>query len=52
MRALLDAPVLEEPLDVFRAYMATNAREHAYCHYSPALIRSLDQNWDARNRQL
>ena len=42
----------EEPLDVFRAYMATYARDQAYCHYSPALIRNLEQHWDARNRQL
>jgi (3,5-dihydroxyphenyl)acetyl-CoA 1,2-dioxygenase len=42
----------EEPLDVFRTYMATYAREQAYCHHSPALIRNLEEHWDARNRQM
>ena len=28
----------QEPLDVFRAYMALYAREQAFCHFSPALI--------------
>jgi len=40
----------EEPLDVFRQYMALYAREQAECHFSPALIRNLEQNWDARRR--
>jgi thioesterase DpgC len=42
----------QEPLDVFRAYMATYAREQATCHFSPALIRNLEQHWDAHNRRL
>ncbi|HEU4731256.1 MAG TPA: enoyl-CoA hydratase/isomerase family protein [Kofleriaceae bacterium] len=42
--------VAEEPLDVFRRYMALYAREQAECHYSPALIRNLEQNWDAKRR--
>jgi thioesterase DpgC len=40
----------QEPLDTFRAYMATYAREQAYCHFSAALIRNLEVNWDAQNR--
>ncbi|MGH8765333.1 MAG: enoyl-CoA hydratase/isomerase family protein, partial [Burkholderiales bacterium] len=28
----------EEPLDLFRKYMAVYCREQAYCHFSPALI--------------
>ena len=40
----------EEPLDVFRRYMALFAREQAECHFSPALIRNLERNWDARRR--
>jgi thioesterase DpgC len=40
----------EEPLDDFRRYMALYAREQAECHVSPALIRNLEQNWDARRR--
>jgi thioesterase DpgC len=42
----------QEPLDVFRTYMATYAREQAFCHFSPALIRNLERHWDARNRRL
>jgi (3,5-dihydroxyphenyl)acetyl-CoA 1,2-dioxygenase len=39
-----------EPLDAFRRYMAVYAREQAYCHFSPALIANLEQNWNAQNR--
>ncbi|TMI10790.1 MAG: enoyl-CoA hydratase/isomerase family protein [Betaproteobacteria bacterium] len=35
----------EEPLDLFRRYMAVYAREQAYCHFSPALIANLEKNW-------
>jgi thioesterase DpgC len=42
----------QEPLELFRTYMATYAREQAYCHFSPALIANLERNWDARNRRL
>jgi thioesterase DpgC len=42
--------VADEPLDVFRRYMALYAREQAECHFSPALIRNLEQNWDAKRR--
>jgi thioesterase DpgC len=42
----------QEPLELFRAYMATYAREQAYCHFSPALIANLERNWDAHNRRL
>jgi (3,5-dihydroxyphenyl)acetyl-CoA 1,2-dioxygenase len=40
----------EEPLDTFREYMAVYAREQAFCHYSPALIRNLEENWRAHER--
>jgi len=40
----------QEPLDVFRRYMAVYAREQAYCHFSPALIANLERNWNAQNR--
>jgi (3,5-dihydroxyphenyl)acetyl-CoA 1,2-dioxygenase len=43
--------IAEEPLDTFRTYMAVYAREQAYCHFSPALIRNLEQYWDAQNRK-
>jgi (3,5-dihydroxyphenyl)acetyl-CoA 1,2-dioxygenase len=42
----------QEPLDLFRAYMATYAREQAYCHFSPALIRNLERHWRAHERAL
>ena len=41
-----------EPLDVFRRYMASYAREQAYCFYSPALIDNLERNWEAKRRKL
>jgi enoyl-CoA hydratase/carnithine racemase len=41
-----------EPLDLFRQYMATYSREQAYCHFSPALIRNLEQHWNAKSRSL
>jgi thioesterase DpgC len=40
----------QEPLDLFRRYMAVYAREQAYCHFSPALIANLERNWNAHNR--
>ena len=42
----------EEPVELFREYMATYAREQAYCHLSPALVRNLEQNWNADRRRL
>ncbi len=42
----------QEPLDLFRQYMATYAREQAYCHLSPALVRNLEEHWDADRRSL
>jgi thioesterase DpgC len=38
----------QEPLDLFREYMSTYAREQAGCHLSPALVRNLEQHWNAR----
>ena len=40
--------VAQEPLATFQAYMATYAREQAYCHFSPALIRNLEEYWVRR----
>lgn len=40
----------QEPLDLFRRYMAVYAREQAYCHFSPALIRNLEMFWNAQSR--
>jgi thioesterase DpgC len=41
-----------EPLDLFRTYMATYAREQAFCHFSPALVDNLERNWNAHQRRL
>jgi thioesterase DpgC len=38
----------QEPLDLFRRYMAVYAREQAYCHFSPALIANLEKNWKTK----
>jgi len=40
-----------EPLDVFRRYMASYAREQALCMYSAALINNLERNWRTRERR-
>jgi thioesterase DpgC len=42
----------QEPVDVFREYMAAYAREQAICHLSPALVRNLETHWGARERIL
>jgi thioesterase DpgC len=42
--------IAQEPLDTFREYMATYSREQAVCHFSPALIRNLEENWRAHER--
>lgn len=44
--------VQSEPLDVFRRYMATYAREQAYCHLSEQLIKNLERHWNAKSRTL
>ena len=42
----------QEPLDLFREYMAIFSVEQARCHLSPALVRNLEVHWDARRRSL
>ncbi len=42
----------QEPIDLFRQYMAVYAREQAECHYSPQLISNLERNWNAHQRRL
>ena len=42
----------EEPLHLFREYMATYAREQAYCHLSPALVHNLEEHWNADRRSV
>jgi (3,5-dihydroxyphenyl)acetyl-CoA 1,2-dioxygenase len=41
----------QEPLDLFRRYIAVYAREQAHCHFSPALIVNLEKHWNAQNRK-
>lgn len=41
----------QEPLDLFRRYMAVYAREQAICHFSPALIDNLERHWNAQQRK-
>ena len=40
----------QEPLELFRRYMAVYAREQAHCHLSRALVANLEKNWNAANR--
>jgi thioesterase DpgC len=42
----------QEPIDLFRRYMAVYAREQAQCHFSPALIDNLERYWNAAQRKL
>jgi (3,5-dihydroxyphenyl)acetyl-CoA 1,2-dioxygenase len=49
-RAVLRAG--QEPLDLFREYMAIFSAEQARCHLSPALVRNLEEHWSARERSL
>ena len=44
--------VAQEPLDLFRRYMAVYAHEQAQCHFSPALIDNLERYWNAAQRKL
>jgi enoyl-CoA hydratase/carnithine racemase len=42
----------QEPLDLFRAYMAAYARDQASCHLSPALVHNLEIHWHAQKRTI
>ena len=42
----------QEPLDLFREYMATYAQDQASCHLSPALVHNLEVHWHARTRSM
>jgi enoyl-CoA hydratase/carnithine racemase len=44
--------VQTEPIDTFRRYMATYAREQAYCHLSEQLVSNLEKHWQAKTRTL
>ncbi len=43
--------VAQEPLDLFRSYMAVYAREQAFCHFSPQLVANLERHWNAKERR-
>ncbi len=44
--------IQSEPLDTFRAYMATYACEQAFCHLSEQLVHNLERHWNAKERKL
>jgi thioesterase DpgC len=44
--------VVQEPIDLFREYLAVYAREQGYCHFSPALIGNLERHWNAKERKI
>jgi thioesterase DpgC len=41
----------QEPRALFQSYMALYAREQADCHFSPALVRNLEDSWRAHERR-
>ena len=41
----------QEPLDLFRRYLALYAKEQAYCHFSDVLISNLERHWSAQSRK-
>jgi (3,5-dihydroxyphenyl)acetyl-CoA 1,2-dioxygenase len=40
----------QEPLDLFREYLALFAKEQAFCHFSNGLISNLERFWNAQSR--
>ena len=40
----------QEPLDLFRDYLALYAKEQAACHFSGGLISNLERYWNAQSR--
>jgi thioesterase DpgC len=40
----------QEPLDLFRGYLARYAREQAACHFGSGLIANLERHWNAQSR--
>src|SRR5262249_61329722 len=39
----------QEPLDLFRRYLALYAKEQANCHFSDGLISNLERHWSAQS---
>ncbi|MGC1357492.1 MAG: enoyl-CoA hydratase/isomerase family protein, partial [Xanthobacteraceae bacterium] len=42
----------EEPLSVYRRYMATYSRQQALCFYDPKLIENLEHSWKPSGRHM
>jgi thioesterase DpgC len=42
----------QEPLELFRQYLALYAKEQAYCHFSEGLISNLERHWKAASRKI
>lgn len=40
----------QEPLDLFRRYVALFAKEQAFCHFSDGLVSNLEHYWNAQSR--
>jgi len=40
----------QEPLDLYREYLALFAKEQASCHFSGGLISNLERYWNAQSR--
>lgn len=41
----------QEPIDIFRRYLALYAKEQACCHFSEGLIANLERQWNAASRK-
>lgn len=44
--------VAQEPLSIYRRYMATYARQQCLCLYDPRLIDNLERNWKPAGRRM
>lgn len=44
--------VAEEPLPIFRRYMATYARQQSRCLYDQKLIENLERSWKPDTRRM
>jgi thioesterase DpgC len=42
----------QEPISVYRRYMATYSRQQSLCFYDPKLIDNLEQMWTPRSRRM
>jgi (3,5-dihydroxyphenyl)acetyl-CoA 1,2-dioxygenase len=44
--------VAQEPLSIYRRYMATYARQQCLCLYDPRLVHNLEHNWKPAGRRM